>query len=63
MGKKIKVKKCGYVYVFQMSNFSSHREREELRQRIKEEIEEGCVVLDGGIHLIDAKPSYKALRK
>lgn len=61
--KKLKIKKAGYLYIFQVTNLIRVEEQEKIREKIKEQMNEGCVLIDGRAQLISVKPCYKSLGK
>lgn len=53
---KITIKQVGYTYVFQVETMLRPQHLEELRQQLRTQLKEGCVVLPANVRLASIQP-------
>ncbi len=57
---KITIKQVGYTYVFQVETILRPQHLEELRQQLRTQLKEGCVVLPANVRLASIQPHLEA---
>lgn len=57
---KITIKQVGYTYVFQVETMLRPQHLEELRQKLRTQLKEGCVVLPANVRLASVQPRLEA---
>lgn len=57
---KITIKQVGYTYVFQVETMLRPQHLEELRQQLRTQLKEGCVVLPANVRLASIQPHLEA---
>lgn len=60
---KITIKQVGYTYVFQVETMLRPQHLEELRQQLRTQLKEGCVVLPVNVRLASIQPHLEAFTK
>lgn len=57
---RLTIKQVGYTYVFQVDTVLKQQQLQELRQQIRQQLKEGCVVLPAYVRLVSAQPHLEA---
>lgn len=53
---KITIKQVGYTYVFQVAPLLAADRLQEIRDDIRQQLKEGCVILPAGVSLLSVEP-------
>lgn len=53
---KVVINQVGYTYIFQIANIMRKEEQDKIRERIKEQLKEGVVFIDGAVKLVSVEP-------
>lgn len=53
---RLTIKQVGYTYVFQVAQLLRQDGVEKIREDIRQQLKEGCVILPAGVTLVSVEP-------